>query len=84
MKIDGFATNYISDDQKMRIYFYPGYSDDGHILCKFSFITKDIDYLYTKQSDGAIEYIINAAPPKIQYKLVDTLTGESKNFEIIR
>lgn len=82
MRIEGFVTNYKSDDGRMHIYFYPGRDDSGHVLCKLAFLTKDIDYLYTRQLDSAIDYIINNAPDKIQYRMTDIQSGKYENYEV--
>lgn len=76
MKIDGFVTTYKADDV-FHIYFYPGKDVNGHVLCKLIFESKDVDYLYTRLSDGAIDYIIKAGPKILSFKLQDIKTGNA-------
>lgn len=82
MRIEGFVTNYKTDDGRMHVYFFPGRDDVGHVLCKLVFLTKDLDYLYTRQTDGAIDYIISGAPQKISYRMIDIQSGASQTYEI--
>lgn len=82
MKIDSFVTTYRSSDGKMHVYFYPGKDWTGHIISKFVFLSKDIDYLYTRHTDGAIDYIINNSPQKLSFTVTNTITGESKKYEV--
>ncbi len=81
MTTKGFATTYRVNG-KTHVYFYPGKDDNGHIQCKFYFVQKDIDYLYTKHSDGAIDYIINNAPNGISYQITNMKTGEMKETKL--
>lgn len=82
MKIEGFVTNYKADDGRMHVYFFPGRDDSGHVLCKLYFLTKGIDYLYTRQSDGAIDYIINDAPSKISFKMSNIQSDKTETYNI--
>lgn len=77
----GFVTTYRVDG-KTHVYFYPGRDENGHIQSKFYFAEKNIDYLYTKHSDGAIDYIINNAPNGIAYQITDMKTGETKEIRL--
>ncbi len=82
MKIEGFVTTYKADDGRMHVYFFPGRDDSGHVLCKMFFLTKNIDYLYTRQSDGAIDYIINDAPATITFRMTNIQTGEYETYNV--
>ena len=82
MKIPSFVTTYKSSDGKIHVYFYPGRDASGHVISKFVFLSKDIDYLYTRHTDGAIDYIINNSPKKISFSMTNTITGETEKQEI--
>lgn len=82
MSFEGFVTTYRTDDGTVHFYFFPGKDSSGHVLSKLHFITKDIDYMYTRQSDGAIDYIIKHAPKTIEYRLQDAQTGKIQECAI--
>lgn len=83
MRIEGFVTTYTADDGKTHIYFFPGRDTNRNVLCKMYFVTQDIDYLYTRKSDGAIDYIINSAKSDtVTFRLSDIKTGKTEEKTI--
>ena len=83
MNIHGFVTSYRTDDNIRHIYFFPGKNESGNPLYKMYFITKDIDYRYSRESDGAIDYIIiNSNTDEVQYSMQNIITGETKTYTI--
>lgn len=80
MRIEGFVTSYKDNDGKLHIYFFPGKDENGHILCKMLFLTKDVDYLYTRQADGGIDYIIIDSPSSVIYRMTEIATGQTYTY----
>lgn len=81
MRLEPFVTSY-RDDNNIRVYFFPGKDDNGHMLARMMFLTSLTDYRYTRQSDGSIEYILDESPSKIKCRIQNISTGETKDIEL--
>jgi hypothetical protein len=78
MRVEPFVTSY-RDEEHIRVYFFPGMDDNGHVLARMMFITPLSDYRYTRLNDGSIEYILNENPSEIKCRIQNISTGETKD-----
>ena len=79
--IDYFITTY-NDGNGKHLYYFPGLDDSGKRLTKMSFMTSPGDYRYTKQSDGAIDYLMLESPSQIVCRVTNVTTQEHKDITI--
>ena len=79
--IDYFITTY-NDGNGRHLYYFPGWDDTGKPLTKMSFLSSPGDYRYTKQSDGAIDYLILEGPSNFSCRVTNIGTRESKDITI--
>ena len=80
--INYFITTY-KDDSNAHIYYFPGLDNTGHALTRMSFLTPPGDYRYTRQTDGAIDYILlNNDVKKVKCRVQNVATRECEDIEI--